>query len=33
MIQMIRSMEAEGMVQFNERAQTVFVRIGVTTKG
>jgi DNA replication licensing factor MCM4 len=27
-IQLLRTMEADGILQFNERAQTVFVRTG-----
>ena len=27
-IHLLRTMEADGILQFNERAQTVFVRIG-----
>ena len=28
MIPILRTMEADGIIQFNERAQTVFVRTG-----
>lgn len=27
----LRTMEADGFIQFNERAQTVFVRTGITS--
>jgi DNA replication licensing factor MCM4 len=30
-IHALRTMEADGFIQFNERAQTVFVRTGVAT--
>jgi DNA replication licensing factor MCM4 len=30
-VEALRRMEADGIIQFNERAQTIFVRVGIIT--